>query len=182
MFIADKRSKRIIILAHCILNQNSKLERLAMCYPGAVSEIANEIVESGAGILQMPCPEIILMGLNRSQSGNLPSIESEKTRVGIQMSGKQSVDFCESLALQIVYQIEEYQRNDFKVLGIIGVNCSPTCGVETTWSDGCEREGRGVFLNVIFEILKKKGISIPIVGIKPDQIQKAMEIVKRLLN
>ncbi|HBM14812.1 MAG TPA: hypothetical protein DD381_00450 [Lentisphaeria bacterium] len=177
----DKRGKRIIILAHCILNQNTKLDRLVTCYPGAITEIAELCIKSGAGIVQMPCPELLLMGIDRQcKSGTHPSIESEKDRVSLKMNDAEGKKFCESLAENMILQIEEYQKNDFKVLGIVGVNKSPTCGVETTWSDGQKRKGRGVFLDILSTHLNNKKIKIPIIGIKTEEPEKALEAVSKL--
>ena len=50
---SDSRSKKVILVSHCILNQNAKIDRCAV-YPGAIKEAAQLLIESGTGILQMP--------------------------------------------------------------------------------------------------------------------------------
>ena len=42
----DARSRRIMLVAHCLLNQNAKLDRCAF-YPGAIREAALGLIDSG---------------------------------------------------------------------------------------------------------------------------------------
>ncbi|MGE5484326.1 MAG: hypothetical protein ACM3X4_04860 [Ignavibacteriales bacterium] len=51
----DARGKNLVLIAHCVLNQNSISDGTAD-YPGANGEVVNLLVRSQVGILQMPCP------------------------------------------------------------------------------------------------------------------------------
>ena len=53
----DKRSKNVVLVAHCVLNQNARIDQCGR-FPGAMGEVAQALIESDAGILQMPCPEL----------------------------------------------------------------------------------------------------------------------------
>ena len=59
-----KRSRKIAVIAHCILNQNAKVEDIAL-FPAVIPDVLNLVVERGYGILQMSCPETIHLGLGR---------------------------------------------------------------------------------------------------------------------
>jgi predicted secreted protein len=50
---ADARSKRIVFVAHCILNQNSISDGTAE-YPGSIKEAVEFLCASNVGIVQMP--------------------------------------------------------------------------------------------------------------------------------
>jgi predicted secreted protein len=180
MFL-DKRSRKVILVAHCILNQNAKMDKTAY-YPGAVSEIAKILVESGVGILQMPCPELHCLGLDRGakKGSNMP-FEKENTRVVGEMAKEENRIIYNAIAHSVLYQVEEYLRNGFEVLGILGINRSPTCGVETTWADDHEVPGSGVLIHTLKTGLSQKGISIPMLGIKPQEIEKAIATLKSIL-
>jgi hypothetical protein len=39
----DSRSKKVVFVAHCVLNQNAKIDRCAR-YPGAMRELAEYLV------------------------------------------------------------------------------------------------------------------------------------------
>ncbi|WP_051328233.1 hypothetical protein [Desulfatirhabdium butyrativorans] len=59
-----KRSRKVVVLCHCLLNANVKVHALAT-YPGIFPPVVAEFLEPGIGILQLPCPETTFLGLNR---------------------------------------------------------------------------------------------------------------------
>lgn len=54
----------------------------------------------------------------------------------------------------------------FEVVGIIGANRSPNCGVDTTSDNSAEVKGNGLFIEKISSRLSEKGIVIPMIGLK----------------
>ena len=54
-------------------------------------------------------------------------------------------------------------------MGVVGINRSPSCGVETTSRDGHEVEGQGVFIELIAEALRGRGQTIKMIGVKTSQ-------------
>ena len=60
-----ERSKKIIFVSYCILNQNSVVYPLARAN-GPYSDIITELLNSGSGIHQLPCPEFRFLGLKRN--------------------------------------------------------------------------------------------------------------------
>ena len=55
---------RVAFIAHCLLNQNAKVEGGARC-PGVYSPLVAALRARGWSIVQMPCPELAFTGLNR---------------------------------------------------------------------------------------------------------------------
>jgi predicted secreted protein len=178
----DKRSKKVVLIAHCILNQNAKIDRCAH-YPGAIKEVTQILLDAGVGILQMTCPEFLCLGLDRQvEKGIHTTVESEDTRVARRMGEDQTRTLCHRLVSDLIYQIEEYQRNGFAMVGIIGINNSPTCGIETTWANNRDEQDPGVFMKMLNEEGQKRGISLPMRGIKAYEPQRALATVKSLLD
>ena len=175
----DQRSRRVIFVAHCILNQNAKIDRCAH-YPGAMRELAEFLVASGAGIVQMPCPELMCLGLDR-QAVDAPdvTIESEDSRVALRMRDDEPHALCRRLAVDVLYQIGEYRRHGFEVAGILGINGSPTCGVETNWFEGEEAAGPGVFVR---ELVTHEGGAVPVRGVKARDPEGAVAAARALLD
>jgi len=170
----DSRSRRIVFVAHCVLNQNAKIDHCAR-YPGAMRELSEYLIAAGVGIVQMPCPELIHIGLDRQADPRLPAtIESEDTRVAALMRSPDAVALCGRLAGDTVYQVRQYEANGFKVLGIIGINGSPTCGVETNWTAGEEPPGPGVLIQELRDQLLRAGFDVPIRGVKASDSQGAL--------
>ena len=59
-----KRSRKILIVCHCILNANAKVHPLA-AVPGVSTDVISPHVAAGAGLFQLPCPETAYLGMNR---------------------------------------------------------------------------------------------------------------------
>lgn len=56
-----KREKKIVLIAHCILNVNAKVEGIATSKAG-VTELITELMKQGYGIIQLPCVEQDMCG------------------------------------------------------------------------------------------------------------------------
>lgn len=71
----DVRSKKVVFIAHCILNQNAISDGTAV-YPAAFREVVRMFLDENTGIVQMPCPELCCLGLDR---GNIQGADSPVT-------------------------------------------------------------------------------------------------------
>ena len=177
----DARSKAILFVAHCILNQNSISDGTA-AYPGAINEIMQLLHMSHVGIVQMPCPELLCLGLDRGNSNgsNSPILE-ENTRIRIMMNKKSAKGKISQLVQHLIFQMLEYRKYDFNIRGIVGVNRSPSCGVETTSKKNQEVKGPGVFIDALRHELNKHNMNVRMVGIKAFEPKKAVEAMKTLI-
>ncbi len=179
---SDKRSRKVILVSHCILNQNTKLDECAH-FPGPVSDVLELLNNRGYGIIQMPCPELLLLGLDRQVNYlDNPTVMSEDTRIAKFMKEKKAQQFCKKLTEDIIYQIKEYQMNEFEIIGLIGINGSPTCGVETTWSENEERTGYGEFIKILTKEFEQNGIHLKMTGIKSIDPDSAVKNIIKMLE
>jgi len=114
-----KRSKKIIVVAHCILNANAKVGPLAM-YPGVLRAVMDQFIEDGTGILQLPCPESSYLGINRwgmcREQYDHPNFRRH----------------CRKILTPSVDQIEAFIAAGYEICGVIGADGSPNCGVTKT--------------------------------------------------
>lgn len=134
-----RRSKRLILLAHCILNQNAVVQPLAR-EPGALAGIVRICLEAGVGILQLPCPEFIARGPTRAQADR-PSYDTPEYRA-----------HCRALLESTRAQVEAYRQAGYEIVGLIGIGNSPSCGLLTTYEGG-PRPGRGVFMEELLAMI-----------------------------
>ncbi|MCG8540849.1 MAG: hypothetical protein MJA82_13055 [Clostridia bacterium] len=134
-----KRNKKIILLSHCILNQNSVVKLLARA-KGAYNMVIEKIIRSNIGIIQLPCPEFLFLGENR-----LPKTKEEYDNRDYRI-------LCENLIRNIQKQIIEYMKNGYKIIGIIGIEESPSCGLV---------KNQGIFMEVLLASLDNLNINIP---------------------
>jgi len=163
----DARSRKVVFVAHCILNQNSRIRRCAYT-PSAIPKVPDELIGRGIGIVQMACPELGALGLGRG--GPVEIYDQLSTPIGRR--------YLRTLAADIVYQVKQYQKQGFRVLGVLGLDGSPSCGVDLTWY-GDEHAGRGAYMEELIAALKEAGLEIPVLGIQDAAPDKAIEIIRR---
>ena len=78
---ADGRSRKVVFLAHCLLNQNAISDGTAV-YPAAFRELVQFFLEHQVGIVQLPCPELCCLGLDRgNRLGAQSPVTEENTRI-----------------------------------------------------------------------------------------------------
>ena len=177
----DARSRKVVLVSHCILNQNSISDGTAD-YPAADQSIVKLLLEANIGIIQMPCPELLSLGLDRGDKcGAERPVVVENTRIRHSLEKAESAKVLNNLVNQLVFQIAEYLHHGFKVLGIIGINRSPSCGVDTTSDYDREVDGQGVFIARLKEELTRRNIMLDIVGIKALEAEESLATVEDLL-
>ena len=142
--IQDKRGRKIVVVAHCILNQNSRVQGIAY-YAGMINEIVDVLRKYEVGVIQMPCPELTYAGLLRPR----------QTRE--QYDTPAFRRHCRQIASSVADQVEEYVRNGFKVSAVLGVEGSPTCGVEET---SCQEANLGILMEELRSELKKRKVEV----------------------
>ncbi|MCE5270742.1 hypothetical protein LLH00_05605 [bacterium] len=163
----DARSRKVIFVAHCILNQNARIRKCAYT-PSAIPKVPAELIERGIGIVQMACPELGALGLGRG--GPVEIYDQLSTPIGRR--------YLRTLASDIVYQVRQYRKQGYRVLGVLGLDGSPSCGVDLTWY-GDEHAGRGAYMEELIIALKEAGLDIPVLGIQDAAPDKALEIIRK---
>ncbi len=134
-----RRSRRLVLLSHCILNQNAVVQPLAR-QPGALGGIVRLCLEAGVGMLQLPCPELAARDPERAQAER-PSYDTPEYRA-----------HCRGLLEPIRAQVEAYRRAGYEIVGLIGIGDSPSCGLLTTYEGGSV-PGRGVFMEELLAMI-----------------------------
>ena len=178
----DKRSKKIVIVAHCILNQNSRVQGLAN-FPGIIKPIVETLLEYEVGIVQMPCPELLYAGYKRwaqtKEQYDTPSYRR----------------FCRKIAKQIANQIAEYTKNRVEVAAILGIEGSPTCAITKTtkgYTGGDPAESqkqkrekireKGILIEELEKTLTKMKIKTRLIGINNRAPEKATAEIREILQ
>lgn len=157
----DKRKRRVVFLAHCFLNINTRFPE-GSAFAGANTPLIQALLQNEVGIIQMPCPEFRCLGLEKELAGELP---------------ESSIRACyRKQAESVVDQIQQYLNFGYKIAGIIGMNPSPSCGVEVSKGKGkflglnedtSEKEESGVFIEELHNVAQQRGLGqLPIFGIR----------------
>jgi predicted secreted protein len=128
--LKDERSKKVIFLSHCLLNENTRYLGGAF-RKGVVSEVLEDIQKRGIGIVQMECPE------QKAWGGVLKSYMWIPLYLKSPLLLKIFLPFFiwntkriyKRIAKGVIDEIRDYEKSGFHVVGIVGVSASPTCGV-----------------------------------------------------
>lgn len=188
--LKDERGKKVVFVAHCILNENTRYLGGAF-RKGCIDEVVDEIQRQGIGMVQMKCPEQkgwggLLKKHMWQPLGSRNTILYKLKGVFLPCFIWNTRRIYQKIAKEIVAEIKDYRESGFEVLGIMGIAGSPSCGVTraidirksfeflaNTDMDGLNRkrmnelgvskliiEGRGFFIEAIEKELKKKNINV----------------------
>ncbi len=167
MDFKDCRSMKVVLVSHCHLNQNARLWKCAEC-PASCRLLVEGLLQQEIGIIQMPCPELMVLGLDRGHIAIRSGLESIPAREALRLLGR-----------ELAFQIRQYQDCGVKVLGVLGKNGSPACGVErTSRSDGQGPiDGEGVFIQEFRAELRRAGCELPVIGTMDAEQDAALAVV-----
>mgnify|MGYP005846226523 CR=1 FL=1 len=165
-----ERSKKVVFVAHCLLNQNARAagaERAA----GAIKEVIQLLTESDVGIIQLPCPELEFdTGLNRRPKPR-SSFDNKKYRQA-----------CKKLSCELLSKIEEYMKNGYTIVGLLGIEFSPTCSVYQIENGSRIIPGKGIFIEELEAEMRKKRFQVPIIGVNLNNVYSSLEKIQALLK
>lgn len=134
--LADERGGQVVLLSHCLLNVNTRYLGGAR-HPGGCPEVVEDYLAKGIGIHQLPCPERRAWGgvLKRRMLlayGATGTVRAPVTRLLLgPFLGYTRVVYAR-LARRVARDVRDYQRSGTRVVGVVGVAGSPSCGVVTT--------------------------------------------------
>jgi len=172
----------VLVVAHCVLNRSTRwwqkgqpIER----NQGPADQTLQFLSENKVGVVQLPCPEFTFLGNPRSPATK----DDYESLPGFK-------EHCERLALDSAKQLKtlvEMGRNPrITVLAVVGVERSPSCGIESS-----PRRVKGTVIYVkekglFFESLEKEindlGLRIPMLEMnlhQPDELcRKLTELLK----
>ncbi len=166
------KKHQIIVVSHCFFNDAAKLRNqnpVEMEKERSLKRaFLTQMLSQGIEFIQLPCPEFILYGSNRwghaASQFNTPHFRKEARK----------------MLEPVVMQLEEYSMypERYEILGILGIDGSPSCGVNFTWDgdwggelgDGTNLSatlktlqkisGPGVFMEVLKEMLREKQLPV----------------------
>lgn len=144
-----ERKKRVVFISHCILNQNAVVCPLARAN-GAYTEIVKEIIYRGIGIHQLPCPEYRHLGLKRDPMTK-EEYDTDEFR-----------SLCKGISKDAINIMKEYISSEYEIVGLIGINHSPTCSINGR---------RGILMEELLELAEKLNINLNLLDVPGDYVE-----------
>lgn len=151
----DSRSRLVVFVSHCILNNNTKA--MGLVAPESSRRclrFLEELLMHGIGVVQMPCPELFF-GLPRA-----PATKMEYNTPEFR-------EHCNKIAVDVAKSIANFTSAGVRVLAVVGVEGSPSCGVRWTHAARGEQasKGRGIFFESLERKLIEMDINVKLVGL-----------------
>lgn len=157
----NQHSKRVVLIAHCILNQNSRATGLAK-NPSAMKPLVNFLLRNKIGIIQMPCPELAFKGVLR-QPQTREQYDSTKFR-----------KHCQKIANELVDQMQEYAKGGIELKLVLGMQGSPSCAVDVP--------SVGIFMEELRSALNGKKFSVQFYEICCERLRKDVAQLRKLIR
>ena len=183
--------KKIIFVSHCILNTASKVVLYNQDEIDAEEALRlkfmRKVIENGVQVIQLPCAEFSLYGAKRWG------------HVSDQFDNIFFRNYCRQILTPIINQLIEYLDNPefFEVLGIVGIDGSPSCGVDYTcqanWYgsfesrqglqetlDTCKMVNKpGIFMDVLKQMLKENNLDdkVKVTSLFANEPQKCLSLL-----
>lgn len=167
----------MVLMSHCLLNVNAKVHGIATVSAGSIKLITH-ILEEGYGIIQLPCVEQSVCGIRRWG------------QVKEQLDHPHFKEACRIQLTPILHQVIDFLNNGYEIAGVIGLDGSPSCGVNFTCSGNWggemgeaygisekiktfgEVSEAGVMMEVFKEMLEEQHINLKFVAVNeatPDE-------------
>lgn len=138
-----KRNKTILLLSHCLLNQNTVFEGEARAM-GVIPSAVNWAVSNGYGLYQLPCPEFSYLGLGRPGDYDYVNDQDYPTH-------------CQKILIPVVQELKKFYESGYRIAGLVGIQNSPSCD-----------PARGIFMEQLFQLLSDHNITVETVWQLPN--------------
>jgi predicted secreted protein len=167
-----QRSKKFVFVSHCIICQSIRAQGVSIRFPAIVNPIVRLLMENDVNIVQMPCPEMDYEGVIR-KAVRKDAYDNPNFR-----------KICRKYAEQVLNTMKLLSDAGYKILGILGIENSPTCGVKFVFRNGKGRvHESGVFIEELQKLLSSEKVkTIPFLGIQTFNIKKSVSDLKNLIH
>ncbi|MCI1778985.1 MAG: hypothetical protein LKI53_03405 [Bacteroidales bacterium] len=164
----NNSEKKIIIVPHCLMTRG-----FSSPYKNDMGEVLNVLVDSGTGVIQIPCPHLLLLRNIGPETecactdyDSLFRLFPRKTVINI---------YSDSLS-PFIMQAEDYKNHGFEVIGFIGIRGSSACDVKN--ATGRNVGGNGLYMRILKDELNKKGIHPNMANIDIRTIKSKVKRIK----
>jgi len=165
------RSTRFVFLPFCSLAQGVRARGIVRVFPAVVRPVIDYLMDQNVNIVQMPCPELSFDGIDRRPCGK-ERYDTPGNR-----------DVCRRVAGTVAHQVQLIQSGGYKVLAILGIDNSPSCGVDYVAGRGRQRKREpGIYIEELGAVVRERGLDVPFVGIKTYRIERTLADLKEIVE
>lgn len=168
----SRKDKKIVLISQCLINPYCRVHVLGQNFE-LTHELMDFLTKRRVGIIQYMCPETTAMGLMRNPQGRQ------------QYDNVFFRDHCKEVLKAPLLMVEEFLRNDYSLVGFIGLANSPTCGV--AWGKHKQNKHltesinpvdnpapnepvlKGVMVEMIDDAFGKMGVKVPLLELPANE-------------
>ncbi|SHK24057.1 Predicted secreted protein [Geosporobacter subterraneus DSM 17957] len=143
------RAKKILFTAHCILNQNAVIRQWERA-KGGFNTFIQKTLENNISIVQLPCPEFTFLGEDRP-----PMTKQEYDTEAYRRHSREILGI-------ILKQFQEYLNHGYQIVGILGIQGSPSCDT---------LKQKGVFMEELLAMLGEQGTHVKTFDVPEDYLE-----------
>lgn len=133
----DKKYSEAIVVTFCLLDQFMRADGAKKYNKNLYIPILEWAINNNIAIIPLPCPEYLYEGINRKAAG----IERYDT--------PNYNKHCKELAEKTVNLLNDHINKGIHIKAIIGINGSPSCGVEYCKKNTKKVKRPGIYLSEI---------------------------------
>lgn len=130
-----EKYEEAIAVSFCVMDQFMRAKGAKMYKKNLHTPIIEWAINNNIAIIPLPCPEYSFEGIDRSAAG-IERYDTPKYR-----------KHCEELASRAINLLKDHINKGIKIKAVVGVDGSPSCGVNYSTKNTVNFYGPGIFMN-----------------------------------
>lgn len=166
----SNRSKKFIFVPFCLMAQAYQAQGIVKYeWKSSIKPIMQLLIDNDINIIQMPCTEA---SFNHSLIREPKGLSKYNT--------DEFNKHCQKIADQVIDEIKSIIISGYQVIGILGIEQSPSCCVNYIYTNKGNEKRKGIFIEKIYEGIKE--YNIPIIGINRKYIRKSLIEIEKIIK
>lgn len=164
------RSKKFVFVPFCLMAQAYQAQGIVKYeWKSSIKPIMQLLLDNDINIIQMPCTEATFNNALIREPMGISKYNTEEFNA-----------HCKEKADEVVNQIKNIINSGYEVIGILGIEQSPSCCVNYIYTNKGNEKRKGIYIEKIYEGIKK--YNIPIIGINRKYIRKSLEELEKIIK
>lgn len=164
------RSKKFIFVPFCLMSQAYQAQGIVKYeWKSSIKPIMQLLIDNDINIIQMPCAEATFNNSLIRDPKGLSKYNTEEFN-----------EHCQNKANQVIDEIKNIINCGYEVIGILGIEQSPSCCVNYIYTNKGNEKRKGLFIEKIYEGIKE--YNIPIIGINRKYVRKSLIKLEKLIK
>lgn len=166
----SNRSKKFIFVPFCLMAQAYQAQGIVKYeWKSSIKPIMQILLDNDINIIQMPCTEA---SFNNSLIREPKGLSKYNT--------KEFNEHCQMKADIVIKEIKNIIASGYEVIGILGIEQSPSCCVNYIYTNKGNEKRKGIFIEKVYEGIKE--YNIPIIGINRKSVKKTLIELENIIK